>query len=359
MYNQHRIYRVFQLINQLQAGPAKSSGSLAKMLGVTVRSVYRYLDLLEQLGFRVEKDAHGKFFLANQGAGATATEDPSSLVSVGAASAPNSAQLAEALGAAGSFPSAGTSDVAEETSAVLQHSEGLTEVVAAGRPEAFTLQESAFLAQLVQTAGREHPLAEGVLMKVRQASELEAGARLVFRAHLAKAVEALSYAIQHKRQVVLRGYYSANSQTQSDRRVEPQCFTDNFATLSAYEPTSGTNKYFRVERISAVEVLPDAMEHEEKHAYFKPDVFGFQGQHEPLQVEWTMTLRASLLLQEEYPMSRALVVPANEPGRYRFSATVYSYKGPGRFVLGFLDDVDVTGSDGFRKYLRGVVRRLF
>jgi hypothetical protein len=53
------------------------------------------------------------------------------------------------------------------------------------------------------------------------------------------------------------------------------------------------------------------------------------------------------------------VVPANEPGRYRFSATVYSYKGPGRFVLGFLDDVDVLGSDGFRKYLRGVARRLF
>ena len=346
MYNQHRIYRVFQLINQLQAGPAKSSGSLAKMLGVTVRSVYRYLDLLEQLGFRVEKDGHGKFFLAASG-----TIGPTS----------------GGLAADGSTP------------------EG-----AAGQSEPFTPQESAYLAQLVLATGRDHPLAEGVLLKVlpkeraevlgltaldpadpadsanpgepesgMQASELEAGARMVFRAHLAKAVEALSYAIQHKRQVVLRGYYSANSQTQSDRRVEPQCFTDNFATLSAYEPTSGTNKYFRVERISAVEVLPDAMEHEEKHAYFKPDVFGFQGQHEPLQVEWTMTLRASLLLQEEYPMSRALVVPADEPGRYRFSATVYSYKGPGRFVLGFLDDVDVTGSDGFRKYLRGVARRLF
>jgi predicted DNA-binding transcriptional regulator YafY len=328
MYNQHRIYRVFQLINQLQAGPAKSSGSLAKMLGVTVRSVYRYLDLLEQLGFRVEKDAHGKFFLA-------------------------------ASGIYGPTPGGLTAD-------------GSTPEGAAEQPEPFTPQESAYLAQLVLATGREHPLAEGVLLKVlpmeqSEGSELaaldptvlEVGARMVFRAHLAKAVEALSYAIQHKRQVVLRGYYSANSQTQSDRRVEPQCFTDNFATLSAYEPTSGTNKYFRVERISAVEVLPDAMEHEEKHAYFKPDVFGFQGQHEPLQVEWTMTLRASLLLQEEYPMSRALVVPADEPGRYRFSATVYSYKGPGRFVLGFLDDVDVLGSDGFRKYLRGVARRLF
>jgi predicted DNA-binding transcriptional regulator YafY len=356
MYNQHRIYRVFQLINQLQAGPGKSSGSLAKMLGVTVRSVYRYLDLLEQLGFRVEKDAHGKFFLANQGTASTAAEDQEGLVSAGAAGAPYSAHMTEALGAVGSFPFAGAS---EESSAGLQHSEGLIDVVAAGRSEAFTPQESSFLAQLVQTAGRDHPLAEGVLLKVRQASELEVGARMVFRAHLAKAVEALSYAIQHKRQVVLLGYYSANSQTHSDRRVEPQCFTDNFATLSAYEPTSGINKYFRVERISAVEVLPDAMEHEEKHAYFKPDVFGFQEQHEPLEVEWTMTLRASLLLQEEYPMSRALVVPANEPGRYRFSATVYSYKGPGRFVLGFLDDVDVLGSDGFRKYLRGVARSLF
>jgi predicted DNA-binding transcriptional regulator YafY len=328
MYNQHRIYRVFQLINQLQAGPAKSSGSLAKMLGVTVRSVYRYLDLLEQLGFRVEKDAHGKFFLA-------------------------------ASGIYGPTPEGFMAD-------------GSTPEGAAGQPEPFTPQESAYLAQLVLATGRDHPLAEGVLLKVLPMEQsvgselsaldptvLEVGARMVFRAHLAKAVEALSYAIQHKRQVVLRGYYSANSQTQSDRRVEPQCFTDNFATLSAYEPTSGTNKYFRVERISAVEVLPDAMEHEEKHAYFKPDVFGFQGQHEPLQVEWTMTLRASLLLQEEYPMSRALVVPADEPGRYRFSATVYSYKGPGRFVLGFLDDVEVLGSDGFRKYLRGVARRLF
>jgi predicted DNA-binding transcriptional regulator YafY len=81
MYNQHRIYRVFQLINQLQAGPARSSGSLAKMLGVTVRSVYRYLDLLDQLGFRVEKDAHGKFFLASQGTASTAVDGQEGLVS--------------------------------------------------------------------------------------------------------------------------------------------------------------------------------------------------------------------------------------------------------------------------------------
>lgn len=65
MHNQHRLYRVFQLIKELQSGEKKTYQNLSKKLGITVRSVYRYLELLEEVGLKVEKDSYGKLFLTN------------------------------------------------------------------------------------------------------------------------------------------------------------------------------------------------------------------------------------------------------------------------------------------------------
>lgn len=291
MYNQHRIYRVFQLIHALKSGPPKSVGSLAKMLGITTRSVYRYVDLLEELGLKAERDAHGRMFLAPGQEGA------------------------------------------------------------AGWASGLTPQEADYLERMVLTAGRDHPLAEGVLAKIRAASEVQAGAELTYRAHAAQHVEALSRAMQEQKQVVLRGYYSASSQSVSDRRVEPVRFTENYASISAFEVETGMNKYFNVERITAVEVLDRPFECAASHAFFAPDVFGFQGHSDPQEVEWVMTLRARLLLQEEYPASAACIHPTDDPQLFRFHAPVYSFKGPGRFVRGFPDDVTVVGSGEFLGYL--------
>ncbi len=64
MYNQNRILRVFRLITLLKTFPSKTVKRLASSLEISERSCYRYLDLLEELGFEVEKDEHNKFFLA-------------------------------------------------------------------------------------------------------------------------------------------------------------------------------------------------------------------------------------------------------------------------------------------------------
>jgi predicted DNA-binding transcriptional regulator YafY len=63
--NHHRLYRVFQMIKELQSGENKTTQSLAKTMKVTVRSVYRYLELLEQAGLKIERDKYGKLFLVN------------------------------------------------------------------------------------------------------------------------------------------------------------------------------------------------------------------------------------------------------------------------------------------------------
>jgi len=292
MYNQHRIYRVFQLIHVLKSGPPKSVGSLAKMLGITTRSVYRYVDLLEQLGLKAQRDAHGRLSL-ERGAGEEAPVGWNS----------------------------------------------------------FTPQEAAYLDQMVRTVGRDNPLADGVLAKIQAASEVTAGAQLTYRAHVAQHVEALGLAIQQQKQVVLRGYYSASSQSVSDRRVEPVRFTENYASISAFEVETGLNKYFNVDRITSVEVLDEPFAFAAQHAFFPPDVFGFQGHSDPHEVEWTMTLRAKLLLQEEYSASTACTHPTDDPLAFLFRANVYNFKGAGRFVRGFPDDVRVVGSKEFLGYL--------
>lgn len=65
MFNQHKIYRVLQLITLLQNKPAKSIRFMANFLECTERTAYRYIDLLKQLGFDIQKEEHNKFFIVS------------------------------------------------------------------------------------------------------------------------------------------------------------------------------------------------------------------------------------------------------------------------------------------------------
>ena len=66
MYNQHKILRVFQLINLLKTKPAKSIRQLAKTLEVDTRTIYRYFDLIKEIGFDAEKDAFNRYFIQSE-----------------------------------------------------------------------------------------------------------------------------------------------------------------------------------------------------------------------------------------------------------------------------------------------------
>lgn len=63
MHNQNKILRVLQLINLLKTKPAKSIRHLAEVINSTQRTIYRYIDLLAELGFHIEKDNSNRFFI--------------------------------------------------------------------------------------------------------------------------------------------------------------------------------------------------------------------------------------------------------------------------------------------------------
>ena len=137
MFNQNRIYRLFQLINFLKARPPKSIRSIETFLETSERTVYRYLDLLKDLGFEVVKDHKNKIYIACD------TES-------------------------NQIP--------------------------------FTPQEADYLKKLILSAGKSNQLAQSILKKVQQSRELEIGAHSLFKAHLAKIVEQISLAAEKKYQ---------------------------------------------------------------------------------------------------------------------------------------------------------------
>jgi proteasome accessory factor C len=245
MFNQNRIYRVFQLIHFLGARPSKPIHSIARRLDTSERTVYRYLDLLKDLGFDVVRDDNNRYAI------------PSNIPFQ-------------------SLP--------------------------------FNPQEISYLKRLLQSSGKRVKLNNSILQKIEHIPEEETNTHLIVQAQIGQWVEKISLAILEKKQMIIEQYASANSLTISDRIIEPICFTDNYKSLAAFELTSRRCKFFNLERMGNVVALDTAFAFEHLHEFRSPDVFGFQGHDSNLEIEWIMNLRAYLLLKEEFPMCSAVVV---------------------------------------------------
>jgi DNA-binding IclR family transcriptional regulator len=60
--NQHKIYRVLRLLQMLQEKPRTVMG-MARYLGTSERTVYRYLQLFIQLKYTVKRDIYYKYYI--------------------------------------------------------------------------------------------------------------------------------------------------------------------------------------------------------------------------------------------------------------------------------------------------------
>ena len=140
--------------------------------------------------------------------------------------------------------------------------------------------------------------------------------------------------------IVLKKYYSANSQQISDRQVEPIKFTDNYTSLVAYEISSDRIKYFNLERITDVQVRNQSMSNESKHEDVKPDVFGFGEKEKSYELIMKMSLRAWLFLKDEYPMTISYTKKDKKSGDYILKTIVYSLVPAKRFAKGLPGEIE-------------------
>ncbi len=295
MYNQHKIYRVLLLISTLKKKPAKTIRHLSELLETTERTTYRYLDLLEQVGFDVSRDQHNRIFIEH-------ADDES-----------------------------------------LNH---------------FTSEESELIKSLLLTVGKKTKLRDGILHKLSARQEHKMASNHLLKAHLGKIIEHLAIAIQSKKQVTLKKYQSVNSNSVNDRVVEPVGFTDNYQSVVAFDPVSKSIKHFNIERITAVQIRKNKFLHTIQHSMLASDPFGFTPNGKQYDIEWLMNIRCAVLMREQFPMIAAYIKKEPASETYRLKTTVYDLRPATGFVLSFADEIKVLGSEEFRKYLKEKVKSL-
>lgn len=290
MIAQRKILRVFQLIGLLKGG-GRTIEQLAQQIEASERTVYRYFRLLEELGFIIDLDFHGRYFIHREEG-----ENPE---------------------------------------------------------DRFTLEEVSILRQLIQSGASGHPLRGSLLKKLALHSEAKDLPEQFLKLRVAKMFRLLNEARENKVQVILKNYHSANSQEIADRLVEPFQFGEGFQSVLALDTKDKQCKYFKLERIGDVVVLEKPFKYEKLHQYTRTDMFGITGRKETW-VTLQLSLRAYVLMREEYPLSLPyLEKEETEKGkRYIFHGPVLNYKGVGRFVMGLADEIKILGPPDFKTYIR-------
>ena len=166
---------------------------------------------------------------------------------------------------------------------------------------------------------------------------------------LAQNISRIFQAIKEERVVLLRDYNSPSSGQVSNRIVEPYLFINENAEVRCYELSTKMNKTFKVSRCADVELLDLLWSHKEEHMPFYSDLFGFTGDPR-LPVSILLGQLSTSVLLEEYPDAQRQMT-LQPDGRQLLKTEVCSYVGIARFVLGLYDDIEVVDSPEFKEYL--------
>ena len=129
----------------------------------------------------------------------------------------------------------------------------------------FTKVEAERMMLVIECMPQSDVMKKQLKQKIQQMYELKIVVDHLVRKEVAENLHNLLQAIAEKKQVILHGYASANSNSVSNRLVEPFSFCDNYIMVNCYETSSEMNKMFKTERIQRVEVLNHEWMYEKEH----------------------------------------------------------------------------------------------
>lgn len=173
---------------------------------------------------------------------------------------------------------------------------------------------------------------------------------------VAENVTKVYEAIAEKRVCILRDYYSARSDSYTDRIVEPFYFLGRKNDVRCYELSTKENKTFKLSRCRKVEVLDLQWQCEAEHRPMYTDIFHFSGEN-TTRVRLLLGNRSKTILLEETPEAAPYIIPQND-GRWLLDAEFCSFLGVGRFYLGLFEDIEIIDSPEFLDFLKQKVQFL-
>lgn len=165
-------------------------------------------------------------------------------------------------------------------------------------------------------------------------------------------IQELEKAVREKKKVILKAYESANSKGVSDRFVEPFEFTTNCIDIWGYDLEKKECRVFKISRISSVVILEDYWTNEDEHQKSMTDCFRMSS-FEQTPVKLELSLRAKNLLLEEFPLAQADIKEID--GKWILDTMVSNMAGVGRFVIGLADEVKIIDSPALVEYIKAFV----
>lgn len=292
---QTKMVKMLRLMKLLTGNVSRTIDQVAGELGITPRTLYRYIDDIREAGFVVNK-LYGNVYAMGKVA------------------------------------------------------RGLSDF---NRLIYFTEEEAYITAKMIEGIDNNNVLKRDLQRKLASVYDSTSIANYIDNTANAANVEALADAIKRKKQVVLKQYESAHSNESKDRLVEPIEFTANMIDIWAYDVDNGDSRVFKVARIHEVEVQEADWAFKSKHQVIKPDVFRMVGNlNEKIVLQ--LNTRAKSLLLEEFPLAEKDL--KNENGKWILKTTIHSLEGAGRFVIGLAADTKIVEGEKLRKYIRNYVQ---
>ena len=225
-----RQLQLMLLLTQNRKYPIEEIG---EKLGLSSRSIYRYLDFFEEYGFKVEKNKSGIYRIDKES----------------------------------------------------EFFKRITELIHFTEDEAITLKKilegipnkTIAINHLLSKLSRLYDLnlMENIISDEQFALNLMEN--IISDEQFAKNQQALYQAVKEGRQCLFKNYSSSNSSTTSDRLVEPFAFTAGNTEVRAFEVYAKVNKTYKITRIGEVIVLQTNWDFLPFHKKAYTDAFHFSG----------------------------------------------------------------------------------
>ena len=294
--DQPKIERMLRLMKMLASNKNYTIDELAERLGLSYRSIYRYIDTFKDSGFVVEKLHSNVYRLGKMPKGYVDLKD------------------------------------------LIYFSE----------------EEAYIVNSLINSLDSTNALKINLKKKLSAVYNSTSIIDYVQKKDIAEHIEILGKAMREKKAVILKGYESSHSGEISDRWIEPFEFTTNCIDIWGYDLEKKENKVFKISRIGKVKVLDEDWTKEDKHRKSKTDCFRISS-YEQTPVKLELSMMAKNLLIEEYPLAEQDI--RKEGDKWILETMVSGMEGVGRFVIGLAHEIKVIDSPALDNHIRNFVSK--
>jgi len=278
MIAQQKILRVFRLIKFLKSKPRLGIEELSEKLESSERTVFRYFNLLEEIGFELDLDFNKKYFIV--------------------------------------------SDIEEDSLN-------------------FTNEEIQLLNTSIGLLDSKSSFKNLILEKLKHHTEINHFGADLLKADHAKKVETCRQSLEKNCRIELVNYYSLNSQTSENRVVELIGFDENFESIRVVDIRNPEIiKTFKLNRCEKVELMEEnPQKYTVGKVIRQKDPFNFSGDQE-IDLQLILSHNTKVLIGEQYSRIKPYINKRGQ-NSFDLKVKIYNLEPVKRFVLANLDGVKV------------------